>query len=69
MLRLVPEFMKGSQARFEQVRMGTCRRMTVTSRQPLYVHCDGEIFSGFGTDVRNLTIEILPAALRFLEAA
>ena len=69
MLRLVPEFMKGSQARFEQVRMGTCRRMTVTRRQPLYVHCDGEIFSGFGTDVRNLTIEILPAALRFLEAA
>ena len=39
----------------------------VTGKQPLYVHCDGEIFSGFGTDLRSLNIEILPQALRFLK--
>jgi diacylglycerol kinase (ATP) len=67
MLRLVPEVMKGTQARFEQVRMGTCRTMTVTSQGPLYVHCDGEIFAGFGTDNRKLTIGIHPNAVRFMK--
>jgi diacylglycerol kinase (ATP) len=69
MLRLVPEVMKGTHARFKQVRMGTFRKMTVASPQPLYVHCDGEIFSGFGTDVRSLSIEVLPKALRVMKQA
>jgi diacylglycerol kinase family enzyme len=43
--------------------------MKVTSQQPLYVHCDGEIFSGFGTNVRRLNIEVLPKALRVLKQA
>ena len=68
MLRLVPEVMKGTHARFKQVRMGTCRKMAITSQQPLYVHCDGEIYAGFGTDVRKLTVEILPDAIHFLKA-
>ncbi len=67
MLRLVPEVMKGTHGRFKQVRMGTCRRMTVTSKQPLYVHCDGEIFAGFGTDIRSLSIQILPNSIHFLK--
>ena len=67
MLRLVPEVMNGTHGRFKQVRMGTCRKMTVTSKQPLYVHCDGEVYAGFGTDIRKLAIEILPNAIRFLK--
>ena len=67
MLRLVPEVMKGTHGRFKQVRMGTCRRMTVTSQQPLYVHCDGEIYAGFGTDIRKLAIQILPNSIHFLK--
>jgi diacylglycerol kinase (ATP) len=67
MLRLVPEVMKGTHVRFKQVRTGTCRRMTVASKQPLYVHCDGEIYAGFGTQVRKLTIQILPNAIRYLK--
>jgi diacylglycerol kinase (ATP) len=67
MLRLVPEVMKGTHGRFKPVRMGTCRRMTVTSRQPLYVHCDGEIFAGFGTDIRSLVIQILPKSIQYLK--
>jgi diacylglycerol kinase (ATP) len=67
MLRLVPEFMKGTHGRFKQVRMGTCRRMIVTSQQRLYIHCDGEIYAGFGTDIRKLTIQILPNSIRYLK--
>ena len=67
MLRLVPEVMRGTHGRFKQVRMGTCRRMNVTSQQPLYVHCDGEIYAGFGTDVRKLAIQILPNSIFFMK--
>jgi diacylglycerol kinase (ATP) len=68
MLRLVPEVMKGTHGRFKQVRMGTCRQMTVSSQQPLYVHCDGEIYAGFGSDVRKLSLQILPHSLQYLKA-
>ena len=67
MFRLVPEVMNGTHGRFKQVRMGTCRKMAVTCNQPLYVHCDGEIYAGFGTDIRKLAIEIMPNAIRFLK--
>jgi diacylglycerol kinase (ATP) len=68
MLRLVPEVMKGTHGRFKQVRMGTCRRMSVTSKQPLYVHCDGEIYAGFGTDIRKLEIQVHPNSIHYLKA-
>jgi diacylglycerol kinase (ATP) len=67
MLRLVPEVMKGTHGRFKPVRMGTCRSMTVTSQQPLYIHCDGEIYAGFGTDIRRLAIQILPKSIRYMK--
>jgi diacylglycerol kinase (ATP) len=66
MLRLVPEVMKGTHGRFKQVRMGTCKKMTVTCDKPLKVHFDGEIFAGFGTDIRQLNIAIHPAAIRLV---
>jgi diacylglycerol kinase (ATP) len=68
MLRLVPEVMKGTHGRFKPVKMGNCRRMSVTSQQPLYVHCDGEIYAGFGMDIRKLVIQILPDSINFLKA-
>ncbi|MGE5462689.1 MAG: diacylglycerol/lipid kinase family protein [Syntrophothermus sp.] len=64
MFRLVPEVMKGTHGRFKQVRMGTCRRFSITANRPLYIHADGEIFSGPGTDLRKLSFEILPNALK-----
>jgi YegS/Rv2252/BmrU family lipid kinase len=66
MLRLVPEVMKGTHGRFKVVKMGTCRKMSVQSRQPLYVHLDGEVYAGFGTDIRQLAIDILPGAIQFM---
>jgi YegS/Rv2252/BmrU family lipid kinase len=68
MFRLIPEVMKGTHGRFKPVRMGTCRKMAVSSDVPLYVHADGEIYAGFGTDIRRLEVEILPGAVHFLKA-
>jgi diacylglycerol kinase (ATP) len=68
MLRLVPEVMKGTHGRFKQVRMGTFRRMSVISKQPLHIHCDGEIYAGYGTNIHQLTIQILPNSIHYRKA-
>lgn len=66
MMRLIPEVMSGTHGRFSQVRMGQFQRMQIESDRSLPIHIDGEIFAGFGVDVRQLSIEILPAALEVL---
>ena len=64
MFRLVPAVMKGTHPRFKKVRMGECKTMSLTSDRPLMIHMDGEIFSGFGTDIRQLKLELIPGAIQ-----
>jgi diacylglycerol kinase (ATP) len=66
MLRLLPEVMKGTHGRFKVVRMGQCKKLELKSEKPLVIHVDGEVYAGFGTDVRQLSIELLPGALEIM---
>lgn len=66
MFRIVPEVMKGTHGRFKEVTLGKCKKFTLTADRPLYIHADGEIFSGPGTDIRQVSFEILPNALRIV---
>jgi YegS/Rv2252/BmrU family lipid kinase len=64
MFRLIPEVMRGTHGRFEQVTLGTCKRLTLSADRPIYVHADGEIYTSFGSNLRQVSFEILPAALK-----
>ena len=64
MFRLVPEFMSGTHMRFKQVRMGEYKKFSLSSDSPLYIHADGEIFTSFGSNLKNVNFEILPQALK-----
>lgn len=66
MLRLVPEVMRGTHGRFKQVRLGQLRKLQLHSERPINIHADGEIISGFGTDVRDVTVEVVPGALEII---
>lgn len=66
MFRLVPEVMKGTHGRFKQVRMGTFHKMTLSSDRALYIHADGEIYTGFGTNIRRLSLEVVPGAIQMV---
>ena len=66
MLRLLPEVMKGTHGRFSQVRMGQFHRMQINSDRPLTIHTDGEIYAGFGVNVHQVSLEILPEALEVM---
>ena len=64
MFRIVPEVMKGTHGRFKEVKMGTCKKFSLSADRPLYIHADGEIFTGPGTDLRKASFEVLPNALK-----
>ena len=64
LFRILPEVMKGTHGKFKEVKMGTCKKFSLNANRPLYIHADGEIFSGLGTDVRKVSFEILPNALK-----
>jgi len=64
MFRIVPEVMNGTHGRFKQVTLDTCKKFTLTADRPLYIHADGEIFSGPGTNIRKVSFEVLPNALK-----
>lgn len=66
MFRLLPEVMRGTHARFKQVRMGQFHRLELKADRPLYVHMDGEILAGFGMDMRGLSVEILPGEIEMV---
>jgi diacylglycerol kinase (ATP) len=66
MLRLIPEVMKGTHGRFKQVRLGRFRQLQLQSERPITIHADGEVICGFGTDVKNVKIEVIPEALEII---
>lgn len=66
MFRLIPEVMKGTHGRFRQVKLGQLRKATIEYDRPLAIHTDGEIFTGFSSKVRQLTIEVHPSELQVL---
>lgn len=66
MFRLVPEVMNGTHGRFPQVKMGACKRFSLTADRPLYIHADGEIYTSFGSNLRQVSFEILPGALQVI---
>ena len=43
--------------------MGEFQTLKLQADQPLYIHMDGEIYAGFGMDVRQLSVEILPGEI------
>jgi diacylglycerol kinase (ATP) len=64
MFRLIPEFMKGTHTRFPQIKMGTCKTFSIKANHPMYIHADGEVFTSFGSNLKGVSFEILPGALR-----
>jgi len=65
MLRILPEVMSGTQARMKDCTLGTFKTFDLVSRQPLFIHLDGEIFSTPGTEpVTTLSAGIMPAAIQ-----
>lgn len=66
MLRLIPEVMRGTHGRFKQVKLGQLHRLQLKSEKPVTVHADGEVIAGFGMDVRQVSVEVVPGAVEII---
>lgn len=66
MLRLLPEFMRGTHLKFDLIRRGDFTEMELQADQNLVIHTDGEIFSGFGMDINSLKVRIIPSAIQVI---
>lgn len=64
MLRLLPEFMRGSHMGFSAIRQGSFRELSLKADSSLYIHLDGEIYAGFSSDVRQLEVDLHPQAVQ-----
>jgi YegS/Rv2252/BmrU family lipid kinase len=63
MLRLLPEFIRGTHVRHPQVRFGQFCQLDLSASRSLSIHTDGEILSNLGPEARMITIEIIQKAL------
>lgn len=66
MFRMMPEFMRGTHERFDEVTLGQFRDLQLESDHPLLIHTDGEIFANSTNNVRELTVKVLPNAIRLI---
>lgn len=66
MLALLPKFMNGTQGTSKLVYFRTFKELEIKSKQPLYLHTDGENYAGFANDVHHLKFKVLPQALEVI---
>jgi diacylglycerol kinase (ATP) len=64
MLRFIPMFMSGTHLKHPKVKFGDFKDMVVESDSPMFIHIDGEVFSGFTSDLRKITVTMEHEALR-----
>ncbi len=67
MFRLLPEVMRAKHARFDCVKLGRFRTLTLEADRAVPVHLDGELWAPYEADVRKLSVNILPAALKIVQ--
>jgi diacylglycerol kinase (ATP) len=59
-LQILPTILKGQHGRFSEVNFFDTRKISVGSRKPFVVHCDGEIL---GTENQKAEVEMNPNSL------
>ena len=67
MFRMLIAVMQQTHGTLPQVSMGTCKKVTIISEKPMYIHTDGEVQTSFGSNIKRITVEILPDILRVVK--
>jgi YegS/Rv2252/BmrU family lipid kinase len=66
MFRLLPEVMRGTHLKFPEIQSGQFHSMEISAERPMVIHTDGEIFAGYGMEIRQLNLELIPQALEIV---
>ncbi|MGB9799869.1 MAG: diacylglycerol/lipid kinase family protein [Thermanaerothrix sp.] len=68
MLYTLPFFIRGKHDHLPYTCHGAFRHLILEADRPLYIHTDGEIYAGFDSTIRRLSVESIPGAIRFVHA-
>ena len=66
MLRFVPAFMGGTHLGHPKISFGDFKTIKIKSDQPLFIHMDGEVFSGFTSNLHEISVTMHEKALRIV---
>jgi YegS/Rv2252/BmrU family lipid kinase len=69
MLATIPYMMRGDHNRLSYCYQGYFTRLELSADQPLIMHADGEILAGLDSNIRSVTIEAVPRAIRAVAPA
>jgi len=64
MLRLLPAFMNASHLKHPKVEFGDFTEMEIEAESAMFIHTDGEVFSGFASNLRKIRAKMHHHALR-----
>ena len=64
MLRFIPMFMNGTHLKHPKVNFGDFKEMEIKSDSAMFIHIDGEVFSGFTSDLRRIEVTMEHEAIR-----
>jgi diacylglycerol kinase (ATP) len=66
MLRFIPMFMSGSHLNHPKVKFGDFKDLVVESDSAMFIHIDGEVFSGFTSNLRKIQVTMEHKAIRVI---
>jgi diacylglycerol kinase family enzyme len=66
MLRLVPAFMQGSHLSHPKIVSGDFKKISIQAEESLFIHLDGEVFSGFSSNIKNIKVKLHHNAIRVI---
>lgn len=66
MFRLLPEVMAGKHEKYPFVKIRTFKTLAFEANRAVPIHLDGELWAPYETDVRKVTIEMIPGAIQLL---
>jgi diacylglycerol kinase family enzyme len=61
---MLPMFMSGTHLKHPKVKYGDFKEMVVESDSAMFIHMDGEVFSGFTSNLRKISIKMHEKAIR-----
>lgn len=65
-LQLLPRVMNGTHVTSPHVKMGSFRKLRLSADRALPIHADGELWSPYEVNTREVEVEIVPGAIQLL---
>ncbi len=64
LFKMLPAFLNGTHLPHPRVSHGDFEKISIESEDPLFIHIDGEVFSGFSSNLKKIEVKIHKQAIK-----